>query len=317
MKLVITIDTEEDQWGGYLPSGQTVENIKQIPVLQALFDEFHAIPTYLLTYPVATHPGSVALLRAIQDDGRCEIGTHCHPWNTPPFEGETGTKETMLCNLPEDLIYRKLECLHNTLTQNLGTAPTSFRAGRWGYGGTVAHALSKLGYRVDSSIYALTDWTRDHGPNFSDLHAGSYYFHPGTPFTPDTTGPILEVPATVGFLQKNEPLAAKTYVLLQRSHLLGVLDGLHLLNKVALSPELTDGPEMITLVKQAIERKLPIANLFFHSSSLRPGATPFIRSASDLSDFLNRIRRLLQFTREAGIESIRLSDATSVVPRCA
>lgn len=40
MKLVVTIDTEEDTWGKYLPDGYTLENIRRIPALQDLFDEF-------------------------------------------------------------------------------------------------------------------------------------------------------------------------------------------------------------------------------------------------------------------------------------
>ena len=53
-RFYITIDTEEDNWGTYNPRGNTVENIQQLPRLQALFDKYGAIPTYLINYPVAT-----------------------------------------------------------------------------------------------------------------------------------------------------------------------------------------------------------------------------------------------------------------------
>ncbi len=320
MKLIITIDTEEDQWGKYHPTNQTTENIQQIRPLQALFDEFCAIPTYLITYPVATDPESISLLRAIQSDGRCEIGMHCHPWNTPPLEEASVAKNTMMCNLPEDLIDRKLQHLHNTIARNFDSAPTSFRAGRWGYGKNVAHALLKLGYRIDSSVCALTDWTKYHGPDFSDVTAHPYYFHPAEIFKPDATGTILEVPATVKFLQQNERVANKIDRLLRRKSplpLLGILSRLRLLNKVSLSPELASGPDMVALMKVALKQNMPVVNLFFHSSALSPGLTSFVHTASDRSAFLNRIRFVLQFARDTGIESIRLSDAPSVVPRCA
>ncbi|HTG02435.1 MAG TPA: hypothetical protein VK654_17770, partial [Nitrospirota bacterium] len=74
MKLVITIDTEEDNWGSYDSQEYTLENIKNIPVLQELFDRFGVKPTYLITYPVAMHGGSLAILKEIKDSNRCEIG---------------------------------------------------------------------------------------------------------------------------------------------------------------------------------------------------------------------------------------------------
>ena len=105
MKLIVTIDTEEDNWGSYNPTGNTVENIGYIRELQELFDKYDVKPTYLLTYPVATDDNSVSLLRGVMERGGCEIGTHCHPWNTPPFKEQTGPKNSMLCNLPSNLQY--------------------------------------------------------------------------------------------------------------------------------------------------------------------------------------------------------------------
>ena len=226
----------------------------------------------------------------------------------------------MLCNLPEDLIRRKIQRLHDAIMQNMGSAPTSFRAGRWGYGPHVARVLLELGYRVDSSIMALTSWDNALGPDTSDISSMPYYFHPTDIFKPDPTGTILEVPATVLFLQHNEARAkamARLLGCVPRLHLTGVLGRLGLLNKGHLSPEICTGAEMVRLAKTAITRNLPVVNLFFHSSTLCPGLTPFVRNAANLSEFLNRIRTLLQFAHEAGIESIRLSDVPSVVPRCA
>jgi len=63
MKLVVTIDTEEDNWGDYSPNGYTLENITYIPELQDLFDEYRVLPTYLVTYSVATDPQSSTIPR--------------------------------------------------------------------------------------------------------------------------------------------------------------------------------------------------------------------------------------------------------------
>ncbi len=67
MHLTITIDTEEDEWGIYRQAGHTVENIKQIPRLQELFDAYCVKPTYLISYPVATDISSIQVLRKIHD----------------------------------------------------------------------------------------------------------------------------------------------------------------------------------------------------------------------------------------------------------
>ena len=108
MKLIITIDTEEDDWGRYDPDGHSLKNIQRIPPLQSIFDELGFRPTYLLSYPVATDDGSISILKEMADGKRCEIGTHCHPWNTPPFNG---IPESMICNLPADLQRKKISTL--------------------------------------------------------------------------------------------------------------------------------------------------------------------------------------------------------------
>ena len=64
-KLVVTIDTEEDSWNPYSAEENTVKNVERIIPLQKLFDEYGVTPTYMVTYPVATNPRSVAILKRI------------------------------------------------------------------------------------------------------------------------------------------------------------------------------------------------------------------------------------------------------------
>lgn len=321
MKLIITIDTEEDNWGNYIPSGYTLENIGQIPELQNLFDEFKALPTYLVTYSVATDPRAVSILRQISEQDRCEIGTHCHPWHTPPFGEENAEEKSMLCNLPYDLQFRKIERLHQTIIENFLTVPVSFRAGRWGYSRDVANSLNKLGYKVDSSILPLIDWTNYYGPDFSEVFPEPYRFHPEAIFKPAARGDLLEVPATIGFTQMNFRSSNNLFNFLKRNpfnrlRLLGVLDRLGLLNKIWLSPEQSSAEEMIALIKTFIKKKAPLINLFFHSPTLQIGLTPYVRTEADKREFMARIRAVLSFAKEAGIGSVRLSDAINVVPPC-
>jgi len=320
MKMIVTVDTEEDNWGDYSPRGCTVQNIEAIPALQEIFDDFQVRPTYLVSYPVAASGKAVPILRRILDAGSCEIGSHCHPWNTPPFEEEAGEKNSMLCNLAGELQFRKIRSLHETIAKNFGVVPSSFRAGRWGYNGATATALEKLGYRVDSSVLALTDWTAYHGPDYSGVFPDAYYFsaskdvlasHPG--------GGMLEVPATVGFVQSDFRRSNAVFNFLtkrpfNRLRLAGVLDRLGLLNRVALTPELSSAREMIALTKRLLLKRFPLINLYFHSPTLRPGLSPFVKTEADRRDFAARLKKFLAFAREARIESIGLSEAVNAVP---
>jgi len=313
MKLVITIDTEEDNWGSYDSQEYTLENIKNIPVLQELFDRFGVKPTYLITYPVAMHGGSLAILKEIKDSNRCEIGTHCHPWNTPPLEEEKTARNSMLCNLPPDLQYRKLNTLHEAIQKNFGTAPVSFRAGRWGYSKDVAKNISQLGYAVDTSVTPYTDWSSYHGPDFTGAAPAPYRFIPEDIFRASAAGRMIEIPATVGFLQSNFALSNTLLQRVSRSpfnklHLVGILSRLYLLNKVWLSPEMSDAKSMIRVTRMMRKNRYPIVNMSFHSTSLKAGLSPFVKTDREERAFLERIRVYLEYAKNEGFEFSLLRD---------
>lgn len=319
MKLIVTIDTEEDNWGSYHPKEYSLQSIERIPELQGLFDEYGIIPTYLITYSVATDPRAVSILKKIVERGRCEIGTHCHPWNTPPFDDVGTERNSMLCNLPGDLQFRKIECLHQAIVNHFNIVPVSFRAGRWGYGREVATALDKFGYKVDSSILSFYDWTDQFGPNFSKISPEPYRFDPEHHLVPAPAGRIVEVPATIAYLQTDFGLSNTVFNLLRkkplnRLRLIGILDRLGLLNKIWLSPEQASAGEMIALMKTLIRKRFPVANLFFHSPTLEPGWTPYVKTEEDRRAFMNRIREVLRFAKENGIEPISLSESAKVAP---
>lgn len=313
MKLIVTIDTEEDNWGSYNPTGNTVENIGHIRELQELFDRYDVKPTYLLTYPVTTDDKSVSLLRGIMERGGCEIGTHCHPWNTPPFREQTGPKNSMLCNLPSDLQYEKIRNLHETIRDRFDITPLSFRCGRWGLSEQVLINLTRLGYKIDTSVTPYTDWTGYYGPDMSKYTPHPFKFTDGKE---NLDHSLLEIPATVGFLQSN--FAASNLIFdvaglfpFRSFRIRGILDMLRMVNKVWLSPEQSDGKTMIALGKRMLKNKYPYLNMVFHSSTLKSGLTPFVKTCDDERKFLRRIEDFLVFSSDAGIESIKLCKAAN------
>jgi len=314
MILVITIDVEEDNWGGYECNSFTLENVKKIPSLQRLFDEYDVIPTYLVTYPVATSKESVYILKEILRQGKCEIGMHCHPWSTPPFDEDKSVHNSMLCNLSSELQRKKLSVLHDAIEKNLGVAAKSFRAGRWGYNGTVSSVIKDLGYTVDTSITPFTDWSEYHGPDYSLLSPEPYRFESPEIFERHHNGSMIEIPASIGYLQSNYELCASVDRALKSNfgkylRLKGVLNKMYLLNKIWLSPETSDAYQMIKLTKVFIRKKYKIINMFFHSTSLQAGLTSYVKSKEDEIRYFNRMREYFKFTSKVGIKSVRLSDA--------
>lgn len=316
-RFYITIDTEEDDWGKYNARGNTVENIQQLPRLQALFDKYGAIPTYLINYPVATGSKSKPVLEKILTAGNCEFGTHCHPWNTPPYIEETSKFTSMMCNLPANIIAEKMTYLHEAIKSNYGINPISFRAGRWGFNSDVAKCIVSLGYKLDTSISPFIDWSKSHGPDFSNAKTSSYRFDPNDVLTENEKGLILEVPPTIGFYQKKTQLAQQTrsYIAsskLSKLRLLGLLDKLNILNFYWLSPELSNAQQMIRLCNRFIKSGHNFLNMSFHSTTLLPGSTPFVNSNSDLDDFLNRIESVLRYARDNGLIFSGISDHLKV-----
>lgn len=318
MKLVVTIDVEEDNWGSCSLTDNTIENIKKIPSLQALFDEFHVKPTYLLTYPVARDEKAMSLFKEILRTGRCEIGTHCHPWNTPPFVEKISRRNSMLCNLPVDLQYRKIQSLHETITANFGEVPVSFRAGRWGFSREVARNLIRLGYKIDTSVTPYVDWTDYYGANCANMSPMPFRISGDHIGDQSASVDLLEVPATIGFLQTNFPVSNYVFTMLSRRpfrHLrfIGILDRLRLLNKVWLSPEVSDSKSMIGLVRSMLANRASIINMTIHSPCLQAGLTPYTRDEEGVRRLMTRIEELLIFVRKCGVESIRLSEAQNLV----
>jgi len=313
VKLVITIDTEEDNWGAFCTSGHTLENVDRIPVLQEIFDAYEVRPTYLVTYPVATDARSIAILRAIEKSGKCEIGMHCHPWNTPPFGEDLDEFNSMLCNLPEDLQYRKMSVLNDAIIKAFDTRPVAFRSGRWGFDGRVARNLCRLGYKIDTSITPYTDWRSSSGPDYSKIPPYPFVFSQGKVSGDISDTRLLEIPASVGYLRGNWAFCNTVFNTLKKTPLnrlglIGLSDKLNLLNKVSLTPELYEGEQMIKLARRFLKDGHKVINMFFHSTTLKAGLTDFDKVNTDENLFLERIKDFLLFAKKSGIESIKLSE---------
>ena len=306
----VTIDTEEDNWGELNRPSYTVENLTRIPRLQELFQRRGVRATYLISYPVATSRDGIEILGALQRDGLCEIGTHPHPWNTPPLKEERTQVNSYICNLPPALQFEKIKFLTDTITANFGRRPTSYRSGRWGFNDDVAKNLIRLGYAVDTTIFPAWDWSPD-GPDYSAQSLVPYRYRASAA----DSNSLLEVPPTAGFLQGSGAILSSTFhgisSLPLGDKVLAGLRRMGLLTRVCLSPEIEAAPAMIELATRVIDRGARVVNMFFHSPSLLEARTPFVRTSAELDVFIARIDAFLVYAQRAGLRSVTMSELTA------
>ena len=123
----------------------------------------------------------------------------------------------------------------------------------------------------------------------------------------DATGrpAMLEIPASVGFLQSNFSLCAKTARLLARpsmrkTRLSGLLWRLRLLNKVWLTPELSSTRVMMALAANLRRNGYSVLNFTLHSTTLLPGLNHITPDRASADRFMRTIEEFLAFTRNQG-----------------
>lgn len=101
---------------------------------------------------------------------------------------------------------------------------------------------------------------------------------------------MLEVPVTIGFLQRNFTLCNSILQLtVQRPvsylRIPGIFHKLNLINKVWLCPEGYGSRSMIGLAKSMMRNNFGIINMMFHSPALIHGLTPFVKTKDEEKDF--------------------------------
>lgn len=295
-RFAVFVDTEEEfDWTQPRSREATATSaIRYLPEFQRLMDAHGVCPTYLIDYPVADNAHAADLLRSMLSTGKCHIGTQLHPWVNPPFDEDVVTINSYAGNLPIDLERAKLIALTDKIETAVGIRPTVYRAGRYGVGPNSAKLLEEAGYRVDTSVRPLFDYSDEGGPNFLRHTARPFWAGPG--------GNLLELPLSVtytgqlrryGRLLYGDPHSNTRRIAgLARSGLLA---------RVALTPE--DMP--IDDVKRAIEAMLRDGQQYFsfsfHSPSLAPGHTPYVRNSADLTNFYGWWDKLLAFLVVKGI----------------
>jgi hypothetical protein len=306
-QLAVVVDTEEEfDWRSpFARANVATHSIAAQPLAHRIFDRWGIVPTYVVDYPVAADPGARTLLGRLHAEGRAEIGAHLHPWVCPPHEEEVTRFNSYHCNLPPALERAKIEQLTAAVEAGFGVRPVVFKAGRYGFGPSTARSIAALGYQVDCSFVPHASFALDGGPSFHGA--------PDRPFWLDAERKLLEVPMTSGFIGAFAAAGARLPALFdsprsRRLRVPGMLARTGLVARSALTPEGVSAAEQIRLIKALIRRGHSFFTMTYHSPSLMPGNTPYVRSKAELSAFLGRIETVLRvFAGELGGEFTTLT----------
>ena len=292
--IVVVVDTEaEFDWARQQPRrAMGVTSVKRQAQTLPIFERYGVRPTLVLDYPVSSTPEGYEFIRDLHRSGACEIGAHLQPWDNPPFVEQTTDENSYPGNLPFELERDKLVRLTRTIADNIGVRPRIYKAGRYGVGHATAQILAELGYEIDVSVVPGTDLRRKFGPDFSHCGARPYWF--------GADPALLEIPLSIGYTGLLAPSGPMAYVLtmnerLKALHVPGILARLGLVERITLDPRghllCRAAPTDPALLRSGQR----VFSFTYHSPSLAPGNTPYVRSEADLRAFLRRIEQYLDF----------------------
>lgn len=307
-RFIVTVDTEEEfDWTA--PLDRERHSLVTVPALrkfQQFCEGFGVVPSYLIDYPVACSSFAPEAIGAAVASGRAEVGVQLHPWVSPPFEEDVSEFNSYSGNLPFQLERAKLLTLRDKIEETFGIAPLIYRAGRYGLGHRTAEILREAGIAIDTSVRARFDYSGTGGPNYRD--------HPLSPYWADAERQLLELPLTTVYWGPLRQVGNVLYPHLWRTpSIRGVLARTGLLERIPLTPEGITAEEALRGVDIAIDEGLPVLVFSFHSPSLAPGHTPYVRNDSDLDALYDWWRTLFTHLDRRGVKPTSVTDIMSNV----
>jgi hypothetical protein len=294
--LLTVVHTEEEfDWSKpFDRNSKGVTHLRELGRLQEIFDRHGVCAVYMVDYPVASDTTAVAALSAAARDGRTAIGAHLHPWVNPPFVETVSTYNSYPGNLPVTLERAKLGELTSCIEDSFGHRPDTYLAGRYGFGEQSLSVLQELGYRLDLSAVAHGDFRSDGGPDFRAYDNRCFW---------DGTPSVLRIPhssADVGFLCRGARrlVDAGDSAALRRLHVPGLMARLGAVRRVRLTPEGFGLRDLMAGTRALIAAGVRVLVFSFHSPSIAPGFTPYVRDRHDRDEFLSCIDKFFKFFRE-------------------
>ena len=307
-RFIVTVDTEEEfDWSA--PIERERHSLVSVPMLHTFqeFCERHGVePIYLMDHPIAQSPAAVEALGDPIAAGRAEAGIQLHPWVSPPFDEEVTEFNTFAGNLPKDLERAKFRGLQHRIESGFAGKPLIYRAGRYGVGPDSAAMLVEAGVAIDTSVRALFDYSKTGGPNFRD--------HPLRPYWLDRAAGLMELPLTTVYGGALRQFGGRIYPAMWRMpSLRGAAARIGLLERIPLTPEGVTAPEVLRGIDIALDQGLPVLVFSFHSPSLAPGHTPYVRNDADLDAFYDWWRTVFAHLAKRGVTPSSVRDILASV----
>jgi hypothetical protein len=319
MDVIVTVDTEaDDQWDRGKPD-LTTANLAAVPRFQELCDRHGMKPTYLCTWEVVEDE-RFASLREYQHHGRAEVGAHLHPWTTPPLDDAEGGFERRTFGMyPSELepaaFEAKLRALTERIGERAGVAPTSYRAGRWGFRGEHVPVLLSLGYVVDCSVTPLKSWEQTvglaaGGPDYRAAPPHPYFLDPDD-VCREGSSALLEVPMTILYPRRAMARSARLRRLHERYR--RTLAG-RVLNKLFRADMAWFRPyphmsaaDLVGVYRRARKTGLPAVEMMFHSSELMAGGSPYNRDEASVEHLFAKLETVFAKLAADGCRGATLS----------
>jgi hypothetical protein len=319
MRLLITIDTEEDDaWGGR-PAIST-ENILHLPRFQTLCRQYSFKPTWLCTEPILLDPRFREMMGPSVEEGLAEIGAHLHPWSCGPFPGDA-LPDQRVHPYPHELsaadFREKIGRITELIEGQFGRAALSYRAGRWGFRADHVPLLLERGLRIDCSVTPHISWKRHRGlpggpggPDFRGAASTPYWLDGRDARRPGSSG-MLELPMTVlyaGAVSRRWPFLWSVADRLRQGPAGGALRRLGWAPRMFRPWPRVRLRQLLRMWQVAERLSLPYVMLMFHSSELMPGGSPYYADAPSVERLYTILERLFEALRRGGITGQTLSE---------
>jgi hypothetical protein len=307
-RFMLFVDTEEEfDWLAPFDRDATqVTATRGLADGQRYFAAAGMQPVYLVDYPILQSDTAVNLLGQWLADGSADVGAHLHPWVTPPHEEEVCVRNSFAGNLPPALERAKLLTQCAYMEERLGRRPLAYRAGRYGVGPGTAETLLEAGFVLDCSVRARFDYSGQEGPDFSGLPLRPYRVGPGHR--------LVELPLSTAYIGHLRGGGEGLHRLARRSGKLGgALSRAGLFTRVPLTPEDFTARQCIAAIDSLIEEDVPVLSFSFHSPTLEPGHTFYVRSQDELVAFYRWWDVVLDHLARRGVMPMGLAELLEAV----
>lgn len=302
-RFMLFVDTEEEfDWEAPFDRAATqVTAMDGLAKGQAYFAASAIRPVYLVDYPIVQNDTAVGLLGQWLAEGSADVGAHLHPWVTPPHDEQVTSRNSFAGNLPEALERAKLLAQCAFMEERLGRRPLAYRAGRYGVGHATARSLVEAGFVLDCSIRSHFDYSAHDGPDFSGL--------PLRPYRVGPEGSLIELPLSTAFTGHLRGYGEGLHRVASRwGRVNGALSRAGLFARVPLTPEGVTARECIAAIDALIDDDIPVLSFSFHSPTLEPGHTGYVRTTAELDAFYRWWDVVLDHLARRSVTPIGLSE---------